>query len=272
MKVYIGSPVYRDVVVEHHEAMANLSAKVREEPDIELVRATVRGDADVGRARNVAASGFLRSDADVFLSIDADIYFTAQDAINLCRKCADGYDIIGALYMTRGIKNVQPAQLLGVGNQVTFLPGEKPVPVKYLATGFMAVHRKVFEKLTEHPEVKLCMQSTPHPFYTFYLQKTIPWPNDVNLYLSEDYAFCHRAAEMGLQVHLDPTVRLGHVGHYLYRLEDMVEVHIKPCPIRLTAQESGMKCEALMDPGDEGLLEEYRDRAGTEALMPRLEK
>ncbi len=267
MKIYVGSPVYRDVVVEHHDSIWKLQALVNKRPDIELVKATVRGDADVGRARNIAASSFLKSDADVMLTIDGDIMFHAEEALKLCQKCMNGYDIIGALYMTRGLQNVQPAQLIGKGQQVTLQPGEKPIGVKYLATGFMAVHRKVFKKLTKHPEVKLCMQSTAHPFYTFYLQKTIPWPNDKNLYLSEDYAFCDRAAEMGFKVYLDPTIRLGHIGHYAYRLEDMVEVHIKPCPIRLTSGDDGMKVEALLEKGDEGLLNEYRGRVGSEHLV-----
>ena len=267
MKIYVGSPIYRDVVVEHHDAIWNLQALVNKTPDVELVKATVRGDADVGRARNVAASAFLESDADVLLTIDGDIWFQPEEALDLCHKCMNGYDIVGALYMTRSLLKVQPAQLLGLGAQVTLQPGEKPVEVKYLATGFMAVRRKVFEKLIEHPEVKLCMQSTPHPFYTFYLQKSIPWPGDVNIYLSEDYAFCDRAQEMGFKVHLDPTIRLGHVGHYSYRLEDMVEVHIKPCPIRITSGDNGMKVEALLEKGDEGLLDQYRGRVGSENLV-----
>jgi len=267
MKIYVGSPVYRDVVVEHHDAMWNLQELVNKKPDIQLEKATVRGDADVGRARNIAASAFLKSGADVMLTIDGDIWFQPEEALSLCQKCLNGYNIIGGLYMTRGLRRVQPAQLINLGQEVTLQPGEKPVVVKYLATGFMAVHRKVFEKLTKHPEVKLCMKTTPNPFYTFYLQKTIPWPNDKNLYLSEDYAFCNRAAEMGFKVYLDPTVRLGHVGHYSYRIEDMVEVHIKPCPIRLTSTEKGMKVEALMEKGDEGLLDEYKGRVGTEHLV-----
>ena len=74
MKIYVGSPIYRDVVVEHHDAMWMLQALVNKTPSVELVKATVRGDADVGRARNVAASGFLESDADVLLTIDGDIW------------------------------------------------------------------------------------------------------------------------------------------------------------------------------------------------------
>lgn len=254
MKIYLGSPVYKDVVVEHHESMQYLSALLRQTPGVELIRATVRGDADVGRARNVAASMFLQSNADVLLTIDGDIWFGAHDALNLCGQCLNQYPIIGGLYMTRGGLNAQPAQLLGIGNQVTMQPGERPVPVEFLATGFMAVRREVFEKLTEHPEVKLCMQSTDTPFWTFYLQKTIPWPNDVNLYLSEDYAFCHRAREMGYDIHLDPSIRLGHVGQYTYTLEDMIAKRYKPCPIRLTPTESGTNIEAMVPDGDAALL------------------
>jgi glycosyltransferase involved in cell wall biosynthesis len=273
MKIYVGSPVYRGAEVEHQESMFALIELVRRDPDIQMQRATIKGDADIGRARNVAATNFLeQSDADIFLTIDDDIWFSPEDALTLCKKCYNGYNVIGGLYMTRGILNVQPAILLADNEAFTFQPDEKPLKAQFLSTGFMAMHRKVFEKMTKHPEVRYCMKTSKTPFYTFYLQKTIPWPNDENLYLSEDWAFCQRAREMGFDIWLDPTIRLGHIGKYIYRLEDLLEAHIKPCPVRLTRDPEGhLTAEALIEPGDEGLLPDYRGR-GMEATLANKRK
>jgi len=271
MKIYVGSPVYRGSEVEHQEAMMGLVELVRRDPDIQMERATVCGDADVGRARNVAATAFLeKSDAEIFLTIDDDIFFKPEEALSLCKKCYNGYHVIGGMYMTKGILNVQPAILLADNEAFTFQPGEKPLKTQFLSTGFMAMHRKVFQKLTKHPEVRYCMKTSRSPFYTFYLQKTIPWPDDENLYLSEDWAFCQRAREMGFDIWLDPSVRLGHIGKYVYRLEDLLEAHLSPCPVRLTRDSKGCICaEGLIPEGDEGLLPQYRGQGKEPTLATR---
>src|SRR3990167_1516943 len=161
MKVFIASPVYRQVEFRHYMAMLRLFQTVQEMPDVELNFGMVPGDADVARARNVAATHFLRSDADVLLSIDADIWFTSADAIRLCREAME-HGIVGALYMVRSIKDRQPAPLLEQDQSITFAPGEPLAEVQYLATGFIAVRRDVFEKLSE--SLPGYMQSTPLPY------------------------------------------------------------------------------------------------------------
>jgi hypothetical protein len=35
-------------------------------------------------------------------------------------------------------------------------------------------------------------------------------------FIGEDVNFCKRANEMGLEVWCDPTIRIGHIGEYLY--------------------------------------------------------
>ena len=178
----------------------------------------------------------------MFLTIDSDFWFQPAEAIQLCEQ-AMALDIVGGLYMVRSIREAQPASLIGVDHTIDLRPGEKPVEVTYLATGFMAVHRRVFEKLAE--TLPLCMQSTPLPFWPFYLQFTVPWPGDGHLYLSEDYAFCHRAREAGFRIWLDPSIRLGHVGSYEFRLEDLLTEFPKPMPIKLTQRNGHVEVEGF---------------------------
>jgi hypothetical protein len=39
-------------------------------------------------------------------------------------------------------------------------------------------------------------------------------------YLSEDFSFCHRARAAGYKIFADTTIRLGHVGRYVFGWED----------------------------------------------------
>lgn len=242
MKIYLGSPIYRQPEFAYHTSIIRLERLLNQLDDVELDYGYVPGDADVSRARNVAASAFLKSDADVLLTIDSDIWFRPVDAVELCRKAME-QDIIGALYMVRSLKTKQPAPLIAQGQTVTLQAGEPPVEVTFLATGFMAVHRKVFKKLAE--SLPLCMQSTNLPFWPFYMPFHIPWPGDGHLYLSEDYAFCQRSREAGYKIWLDPSIRLGHMGQREFRLEDLVTDFPEPMPMRLTQRDNGIEAEGF---------------------------
>ncbi|KKM80817.1 hypothetical protein LCGC14_1335930, partial [marine sediment metagenome] len=39
-------------------------------------------------------------------------------------------------------------------------------------------------------------------------------------YVSEDWAFDQRARELGYSIWADPTIKLGHMGNYVYTLKD----------------------------------------------------
>jgi hypothetical protein len=41
-----------------------------------------------------------------------------------------------------------------------------------------------------------------------------------NWYLSEDYAFCERARQVGISILIDSSLRIWHVGSYAFSWED----------------------------------------------------
>ena len=228
MKVYVGSIVYRTVEVPHYDSMLRLREFCMKN-GIELVEGIVRGDALVERSRSIAASSFLRSDCDVMISIDSDIWFRPIDAIALCQKALE-YQIIGALYMTRNL-NTQPALMLP-DEPVSFTPDSGPVKVPFVSTGFMAVTKAPFEALSK--TLPLCHESWGESsFWPFYLPYVVPWPDDGHILLSEDWAFCQRAKDEGFDIWLDPSIRLAHHGDYGYTLEDLIRPPKSP-PVPLT--------------------------------------
>lgn len=207
---------------------------------IEFTDGTVVGDALISRSRSMVASTFLRSDADVMISIDSDIWFRAEDAIALAEKAVE-YDMIGALYMTRNL-NTQPALMLPDGG-VSFDPGAQPLQTPFVAGGFTAVNRRVFEALSAG--LPLCHQGWSNrgvdtSFWPFYMPFVIPSATEGSIYLSEDWAVCQRARDAGFQVWLDPSIRLGHIGSYMYTIEDLLR-DPKPAtqPLKLLRESDG---------------------------------
>ena len=69
MKLFLGSVLYRNVEVAYAESMALLQREL-DRRGIEFTYGAVSGDALVSRSRSIVASAFMRSDADVLLTID----------------------------------------------------------------------------------------------------------------------------------------------------------------------------------------------------------
>ena len=207
----------------------------------------VSGDALVSRSRSIVGSNFVRSDCDVLLTIDSDIWFRPEDALKLVQKCREGKDLISALYLTRGLEN-QPALMMPQGDTV-FHAGAEPVEVPFCSTGFMATHRRVFEALRD--ELPHCHQGwndrgQDTSFWPFYMPYTIPWEGDGYLYLSEDWAFCQRAKEHGYTCWLDPSIRLGHYGEVMFTLEDKIRPgKMKPQPLMFRQRGENLQVYAV---------------------------
>ena len=177
-------------------------------------------DALISRSRNLLAKRFLDSKYKVMIFIDDDIYFLPEHIGILTTHCLNGFDIIGGFYPTRSGKSC--ASRMAKGTTVRLpVKGTKPVEAEYVSTGFMAIHRKVFEKLISSNVVKLAYgdrEKFPdvEPYYPFFEAK---WYNDE--WLSEDWAMCHLAKENGFKCWLCPEVFLGHQGSYCYTLRDI---------------------------------------------------
>ena len=240
MKLYLGSTVWRTEETGFSQSMRQLWLELTKQ-GTEFTDGTVVGDALVSRARSIIASAFLRTDADVMLSIDSDIWFRPEDAIRIA-ELAMSKDIVAALYMTRNL-STQPALMLPEGEEIIFAADSQPTEVPFVSTGFVAVHRRVFERLSK--DLPLCHKGwedrgADTSFWPFYMPFTIPWEGDGHMYLSEDWAFCQRARDVGFDCWLDPSIRLGHLGQVMYTLEDLIRVP-KPAPkvLRLKREAGG---------------------------------
>ncbi len=237
MKVYWGSAVGRDYTPENVDSVVNLLGHSRHS----WYWKPVNGDALLERSRGASATRFLDSDADVFISVDTDILFHYTDLDALAEQAVTHSLVVGA-YSTRSPFRSFPTSALKPHSTIEFVVGKEaaattPVEIQWGATGFMAVHRRVFEKLA--PTLPLLHRDEPSlrhwPFYHTMIHTVDNYP----ILLSEDYALCERAAQVGFPTYINPAIRLGHVGPYCYRLEDMGHTPIGPSPVRVTRTNAG---------------------------------
>jgi SAM-dependent methyltransferase len=183
---------------------------------------TKTGDGLVSRARSVVVSRWwAETDDPVFLMIDDDITFSVDDADRIVRHTLATEGIVCAAYP---IRNGAHLAVRGGGDaegKISFGPDRPLVEIEYAATGFMAVHRKVVDALI--PTLDLCHADQAWAFWPLFTPMTAPM-GDALAYLSEDWAFCHRARELGFKVHLDPTIKLGHLAQIPLDVHNMSAV------------------------------------------------
>lgn len=185
----------------------------------------MKGDALIDRSRSRVASFFMRErDDDILFMVDDDENFSAEDVVKVVDHVMGGMDICGGMVMLKKpatmIGNYIEKNILFFDDQnVTFGKDEKPVEIRFLGSGFMAVHRRVFRKMIDEDIVPFCH---PHDvkFWPFF--QPFPWKNEKGywVYLSEDWAFCKRARDLGFKVWLDPSILISHLGEYGWDITD----------------------------------------------------
>lgn len=184
-------------------------------------RVYVGGEAGIHRARNIAASRWYRETADdVFIFVDDDIRFDPRDIERLADRCRNGYPLICAAYPVRDGGHLA---LRGMNQDVTFGPEQDPIEIGSMATGFVAIHRKVLDALV--PTLPLCHAMTSFAFWSFFDFATVQDSHGEWEHLSEDYYFSKIAREAGFPTYLDPTIILGHLGTIEISVRNMNAVH-----------------------------------------------
>jgi hypothetical protein len=228
------------------------------------------GDAFVAHSRNGCADVFLQSPCEYMLTIDDDMvipfgnatWYNAYTGFNfpekfaglnaLDRLMASGKSLIGALYFGRHPKG-PPVYNEGAANSkeaeyARTAPIDLVKPTKWVGTGCMLIHRKVFEdievrfpRLARGPnkmggqwftssEVSLVDQmekakaalegaltgEKAYKALTILEAAAASARHENTLGCGEDVSFCLRAAAAGHQPFIDMGLVCGHLGHCVF--------------------------------------------------------
>lgn len=184
----------------------------------------------IPRGRNIMTQRFLNNRAATHhLFIDADIAFDPKCVLKLLQ--ADK-DIVCGAYPKKHIDwaaiqrkkregSTEPVQAAGLDYNLNLSGGSATVTnglvsVLDAATGFMLMKREAIQKMVDHyrPEL-LCVNDIASsnkevPEYVAIWDLMID--PESKRYLSEDYSMCRRATMMGLEIFMDITIPLAHIG------------------------------------------------------------
>lgn len=200
------------------------------------LRVATRSDGLITRTRNIFGSRMVkRDDFTHLLMVDADIGF---DPCVVERLVRSGHDFVGACVPLREVHwepvcdamkkgaSLSPEQMqsLSHGHAVSFPHKEKDggksspifgfLPARFIGSAMMLVSRRVFLEMSRSDLVVAYETGTPWADaepggWTFFDPLVDP---ERKLYLSEDYAFCHRWRAVGGTVWADLRSRVTHSG------------------------------------------------------------
>lgn len=154
----------------------------------------------IPRARHNLLECFLTSKKDFLLFFDSDIVFLKPTDIEMLVK-ADK-PIIGGVTVCKK-PPYKPNFIVDRGNHCDLRWKTKPIKVRYVATSCMLIRKDVALAVAE---------KFKYPFECF--------EDENGTYLSEDYAFCHRAKRLGFQSWIHPLVHSAHLGVYTFTIDD----------------------------------------------------
>ena len=249
-KVLIATPCYGGQIMRGYlHSMLKLQSEAAKQ-DIQFVCSTLGNESLITRGRNYFVAQFLADKSFTHLFfIDADITF---DTASFCRMVKSNHPISCGAYPKKYINYKKIIDLVKDGQEelleqishdyaINIVDDKNPIvnrflKISYPATGYLCIKREVIERLVEaHPEWKYNNDignfADDNPmkecFYAVFDCFICP---DTRRYLSEDFAFMKRCAELNYECWLDLTAILEHTGTHTFSgcFYNQIKKHIEP--------------------------------------------
>jgi hypothetical protein len=235
--LFLSTPCYGGVCLQAYAESVLKLQRMCAQRGVQLMLDTTENESLVHRARNISVARYMiRTQADYFMFIDADVKFEPESVLRLLNS---GHDISCAVYPKKVVMWEQAEQAvlsndtrdlnkLAASLVMNFKSNNTPVKDGFVEvldgpTGFLMIKRDVFTRMFEkYPELNCKNDHQNRDFEDYCAVFDCMIDPENRRYLSEDYAFCRRWQQMGGQIFADVTTTLGHVGNIRFfgKLED----------------------------------------------------
>ena len=237
--LFLSTPCYGGVCLQAYAESVIKLQRMCAQRGVHLMLDTTENESLVHRARNISVARYMiRTQADYFMFIDADIRFDAESVMRLL-EC--GHDVSCAVYPKKVVmwdqaekavlaNDTRSLNKLAAALVMNFKTSNTPVKDGFAEvldgpTGFLMIKRDVFTRMFErYPELNCKNDHQNRDFEDYCAVFDCMIDPENRRYLSEDYAFCRRWQQMGGQIFADVTTTLGHVGNirFMGKLEDRI--------------------------------------------------
>lgn len=157
--------------------------------------------------RNRLIEAFWQSDCTHILCIDGDLGWPPQAVLAMLEQ---DKEFVAGVYPARGKENTftfRPA----LADDGRIIQEKHLLKMEYIPSGFMLISRNAIRKMRVHfPELYYEPKSVLNKTEAAYcLFNTEVYEGE---FWGEDYVFCRRAREAGIDIWVDPLIQFDHAG------------------------------------------------------------
>lgn len=229
--VFIASPAMGGKVnIQFALSLVNLNIALRDK-GISISNNISKSGSLLVAERNKLVEEFYRSDATHALFVDSDLGFPPEAVLAMLET---GKEFIAGVYPARTTQTDELEYLirpkLNDGNKLVF--ENHLIAAEYIPAGFMLISREAITKMRDkfpelHYQPKMEGKEDEHAymFFNTELHEGEFW--------GEDYVFCRRAREAGIDIWVDPLIEFDHDGkrgaliHYIEAMRQPTELESK---------------------------------------------
>jgi hypothetical protein len=175
------------------------------------------GCSAIDLARSELASEALHEGAETMLFIDSDIGFDSADAL---RILARPEPVVAGVYAKKNQRQLACIFADGIKSVTFGIGAPAPYLLKYASGGFLRIRAGVLRRMISDLRLPLCNTAWGRGMWPFFMPAIVDMPGGGRHYLAEDWAFCHRLRQIGVNPVADTAIRLLHLGVYTFGWED----------------------------------------------------
>lgn len=206
-KLMIATPAYDGKVFVPYAVALSETVLLLAKHNIEVqIHITTSGSLLVAE-RNRILQTFMDSDCTHILCIDSDLGWPAQAVLAMINH---DVEFVAGVYPSRGENSFMFRATLNPDESL-IKSDNNLLSMQYIPAGFMLLKRSAIEKMKEKfPELYYEPKAESMKFAkAWMLFNTEIWEGE---FWGEDYVFCRKAREAGIDIWVDPLIEFDHAG------------------------------------------------------------
>lgn len=210
MKIMIATPAFAGKLdIIYALSLAN-TMHLLQVHEIDVEPLIVASGSLLVAERNRIVQAFWESDCTHLLCIDADLGWPPQAVLAMLESKKE---FVAGCYPARDPSNKEKEFLFRpeYNNSGLIIQEKHLLKMQYIPAGFMLISRSVIEKMRDkHPDLYYepkYSRNNPEAGYCFF--NTEVWQGE---FWGEDFVFCRKAREAGVEIWVDPLIQFDHAG------------------------------------------------------------
>jgi hypothetical protein len=209
MKLMIATPAFSGKVDIPYAVSFASTVQLLGLHKIEVVPLIVSSGSLLVAERNRLVEAFWKSDCTHLLCIDSDLGWPAEAVLAMLNR---NKDFVAGVYPARKSGEVEYLFRPVLNPDNTIVNENGLLKVEYIPAGFIMLSKGAIKKMREkHPDLyykpKEELINSPKEAFCFF--NTEVWQGE---FWGEDYVFCRKALEAGIDIWVDPFIQFDHAG------------------------------------------------------------